>query len=64
MIRRDNFFGSISQDAFRRDFTVNSLYLDLDSKILHDYVNGFEDIKAKKLKLIKKTIYKLPRRSC
>ncbi len=54
MIRRDNFFGSISQDAFRRDFTVNSLYLDLDSKILHDYVNGFEDIKAKKLKLIKK----------
>ena len=51
MIRRDNFFGSISQDAFRRDFTVNSLYLDLDSKILHDYVNGFEDIKAKKLKL-------------
>ena len=54
MIRRDNFFGSISQDAFRRDFTVNSLYLDLDSKILHDYVNGFEDIQAKKLKLIKK----------
>ena len=54
MIKRDNLFGSISQDAFRRDFTVNSLYLDLDSKILHDYVNGFEDIKAKKLKLIKK----------
>ena len=54
MIRRDNLFGSISQDAFRRDFTVNSLYLDLDSQILHDYVNGFEDIKAKKLKLIKK----------
>ena len=54
MIKRDNLFGSISQDAFRRDFTVNSLYLDLDSKILHDYVNGFEDIQAKKLKLIKK----------
>ena len=54
MIKRDNFYGSISQDAFRRDFTINSLYLDLDSGILHDYVNGLEDIKAKKLRLIKK----------
>ena len=54
MIKRDNFYGSISQDAFRRDFTINSLYLDLDSGVLHDYVNGLEDIKAKKLRLIKK----------
>ncbi|MBT7542670.1 MAG: polynucleotide adenylyltransferase PcnB [Gammaproteobacteria bacterium] len=54
MIKRDNVFGTISQDAFRRDFTANSLYLDLDSEILHDYVNGINDIKNKKLKLIKK----------
>ena len=54
MIKRDNIFGTISQDAFRRDFTANSLYLDLDSEILHDYVNGVNDIKNKKLKLIKK----------
>ena len=56
MIKRDNFYGSISQDAFRRDFTINSLYLDLDSGILHDYVNGLEDIKAKKLRLINKPV--------
>ena len=54
MIKRDNIYGSISQDAFRRDFTVNSLYLDLDSDIIHDYVNGLNYIKSKKLKLIKK----------
>ena len=54
MIKRDNIYGSISQDAFRRDFTINSLYLDLDSEILHDYVNGLNDIRSKKLKLIKK----------
>ena len=54
MIKRDNIYGSISQDAFRRDFTINSLYLDLDSEVLHDYVNGLIDIKSKRLKLIKK----------
>ena len=54
MIKRDNVFGTISQDAQRRDFTINSLYLDLDSENLHDYVGGINDIKNKKLKLIKK----------
>ena len=53
MIKRDNVFGTISQDAFRRDFTINSLYLDLDSGILHDYVNGVNDIKEKNLDLLK-----------
>lgn len=54
MIKRDNVYGNISQDAFRRDFTINSLYLDLDNEVLHDYVNGIDDIKNKKLRLIKK----------
>ena len=54
MIKRDIEFGTISQDAQRRDFTINSLYLDLDNENLHDYVGGINDIKDKKLKLIKK----------
>ena len=54
MIQRDNVFGTISQDAFRRDFTVNSLYLNLDNEVLYDYVNGISDIENKKLRLIKK----------
>jgi len=54
MIKRDNVYGTISQDAFRRDFTVNSLYLDLDTEILYDYVGGLNDIKKRELRLIKK----------
>ena len=43
MIKRPmNVYGNRSQDAFRRDFTVNSLYLDLDNEVLHDYVDGIE----------------------
>jgi len=54
MIKRDNVYGTISQDAYRRDFTINSLYLDLDTEILHDYVGGLNDIKKRQLRLIKK----------
>ena len=54
MIKRDNVYGTISQDAYRRDFTINSLYLDLDTEILHDYVGGLDDIKKRQLRLIKK----------
>ena len=64
MIKRDNVFGTINQDAFRRDFTINSLYLDLDSGILHDYVNGVNDIKEKKLRSIKKPSVSYQRGSC
>lgn len=54
MIKRDNVYGTISQDAYRRDFTINSLYLDLDTEILHDYVGGLNDIRKRQLRLIKK----------
>ena len=54
LIKRDNIYGTINQDAFRRDFTINSLYYDLDSGIIHDYVDGMNDIQNKKLRLIKK----------
>jgi len=54
LIKRDNVYGTISQDAFRRDFTINSLYYDLDSEVIYDYVDGMHDIENKKLRLIKK----------
>lgn len=39
------------EDAKRRDFTINALYADSDG-IVHDYVNGISDLKAKKLAFI------------
>ena len=41
-------------DASRRDFTINSLYYDLDSEVIYDYVDGMHDIENKQLRLIKK----------
>ena len=51
---RDNVYGSIEDDAVRRDFTLNALYYDPIHNIIIDYTNGFEDLKSGSLKLIGK----------
>lgn len=52
MILRDNAYGSIDEDAFRRDFTVNALYYDPVAHVVLDYCGGFEDIESGTLRLI------------
>jgi len=47
-----NTFGTIDEDAFRRDFTMNSLYYDPIQQIVVDYTGGMEDIKNKIVKPI------------
>lgn len=49
MLLRDNVYGTIEQDAERRDFTVNALYYNPQNNTLRDYFNGIEDLKARKV---------------
>jgi poly(A) polymerase len=49
---RDNVFGSMEEDAFRRDFTVNALYYDASHHGIVDYVDAIHDIHHHKLRLI------------
>jgi poly(A) polymerase len=49
---RDNVYGSIEDDAVRRDFTANALYYAIEDFSVRDYVGGFEDVQARKMKLI------------
>lgn len=51
-IIRDNVFGSIVDDAIRRDFTANALYYDPSSEEVLDFHNGFPDIQAGILRMI------------
>ncbi len=51
-VLRDNTFGSQSDDAARRDFTVNALYYDPYDETIHDYHHGYADLKAGKLCMI------------
>ncbi|WP_174891159.1 polynucleotide adenylyltransferase PcnB [Candidatus Hamiltonella defensa] len=52
MLLRDNIFGSIEEDAHRRDFTVNSLYYGIADFTLRDYTGGLKDIKQGLIRLI------------
>ncbi|MFS1539151.1 MAG: polynucleotide adenylyltransferase PcnB [Candidatus Phlomobacter fragariae] len=52
MLLRDNIFGTIEDDAIRRDFTINSLYYRINDFTLRDYVGGFEDLKNGIIRLI------------
>lgn len=48
----DNNYGTMDEDAFRRDFTINALYYDPIEEKIFDYHNGIEDIKNKTLRII------------
>ncbi|MDX2345315.1 MAG: polynucleotide adenylyltransferase PcnB [Legionella sp.] len=52
MLVRDNVYGSLEDDAWRRDFTINSLYYDVRDSAIIDYTGGFQDISDKKIRMI------------
>ncbi len=51
-ILRDNVYGTIEDDAFRRDFTINALYYDVETFAVLDYVGGMADLEAGVIRLI------------
>jgi poly(A) polymerase len=51
-ILRDNVYGTIDQDVWRRDFTANALYYNIADFSVWDYTGGFEDVNARRLRLI------------
>ncbi|KTC65151.1 poly(A) polymerase (plasmid) [Legionella adelaidensis] len=52
MLIRDNVYGTLEEDAFRRDFTVNSLYYNIDDSSIVDYTGGVQDIHDKIIRII------------
>lgn len=51
-ILRDNVWGSLEEDAARRDFTINALFMDPVSGDIQDFVGGYKDLAERKLRLI------------
>jgi len=48
----DNVWGSMAEDAARRDFTINALYYDPAAETVLDYHHGVADLKQKTLRMI------------
>ena len=51
-VERDNAYGTLKEDAERRDFTSNSIYFNPTNKKLIDFYGGIDDIKNKQLAII------------
>ncbi len=52
MLLRDNVYGSIEEDAERRDFTINALYYDIADFSIRDFCNGLADLEKGQLEMI------------
>jgi len=51
-ILRDNIYGTIEEDVWRRDFAANALYYNIDDFSIWDFVDGVADVRARRLRLI------------
>ena len=51
-ILRDNVYGTIEEDAERRDFTINALYYSVNDFAVYDFANGTQAIAERKIELI------------
>ena len=52
LLLRDNVFGTLEEDAVRRDLTVNALYYDSGKFEVFDQVGGLQDLKDKRIHII------------
>ncbi|WP_206744420.1 polynucleotide adenylyltransferase PcnB [Salinivibrio sp. IB282] len=52
MLLRDNVYGTIDEDAQRRDFTVNGLYYNIADFSIRDYAGGLDDLNNRVIRLI------------
>lgn len=51
-IVQDNVYGTLEQDAWRRDFTINALYYNIRDFSIVDYTGGIDDLNAGLIRLI------------
>ncbi len=52
LIRDDNLFGTMEQDALRRDFTINSLFYDVNGGTVLDHADGLGDLRRRLIRTI------------
>ena len=52
MLVRDNVYGTLEDDAWRRDFTINALYYDIRDFSVLDYTGGMRDLQARLIRVI------------
>jgi len=48
----NNTFGTLEEDAFRRDLTINALFYEIEQHTIIDYINGVEDLDRRIIRMV------------
>ncbi len=48
----NNTFGTLEEDAFRRDLTINSLFYEIENHTIIDYTGGVQDLNARIIRMV------------
>lgn len=52
ILEYDNVYGTMEEDAFRRDFTINALFYRVEDSSVIDFCQGIKDLENKKIRVI------------
>ncbi len=52
ILPHNNTFGTLEEDAFRRDLTINALFYEIESNTVIDYTGGVEDLKNSVIRIV------------
>lgn len=52
MLLRDNVYGTIEEDAVRRDFTINALYYSAQDFCIYDFMGSLNDLEKRTIRMI------------
>lgn len=52
VLAANNTFGSLEEDAFRRDLTINSLFYEVGERTVIDYVGGVDDLNRGVIRMV------------
>ncbi len=52
VLPHNNTFGTLEEDAFRRDLTINALFYEIETNTIIDYAGGVEDLKSGVIRVV------------
>lgn len=52
LLLRDNVYGTLEEDAIRRDLTINALYYCSETFAVYDHADGLRDLEARRIRII------------
>ena len=52
VLAHNNTFGTLAEDAFRRDLTINALFYEIETNTIIDYIGGVDDLNTGVVRMV------------